>query len=234
MCSLKKNSLFVIVPALNEEKNIGPTVEMVREAAKIKFGECHIAIFNDGSRDRTGEVAERLAKSFSNLQVIHHDHPKGLGYCYKEGVRLADCEYVIMVPGDNEGLKTSFEKIFSFTGQAEIVIPHTSNPYVRPVLRRLISSCFVLLLNALFKLRLRYYNGCVLHRTEIINSIEIKTDSFAYQAEALIKLIRKGRSYVEVGVPIQERPTGNSKAFRLKNVKNVVTAIWNLVGDIYG
>jgi len=230
---LKHNSLFVVIPALNEEHNVGPTVETVRAAVQNYFAEVTIAVFNDGSSDRTGEMAEELARKFDNVRAIHHDKPKGLGYVYKAGIKLSDCEYVILVPGDNEGLQESLATIFGYAGKTDIVIPHTSNPEVRPLSRQIISKLFVMVLNALFGLRLKYYNGCVLHKTEIINSIDIRTDSFAYQAEALIKLIKQGYRYVEVGAPIQERPSGGSKAFRWRNIVTVSTTILDLVWEIY-
>lgn len=230
---LKENSLFVVIPALNEEHNVGPTVEMVQAAVQDYFSEVTIVVFNDGSSDRTGEMVEELARKFKNVRAIHHDTPKGLGYVYKSGIKLSDCEYVILVPGDNEGLQESFAKIFSYAGTTDIVIPHTSNPEVRPLTRQIISKTFVMVLNALFGLKLKYYNGCVLHRTEIINSIEIKTDSFAYQAEALVKLIRQGYRYVEVGTPIQKRSSGGSKAFRWRNIVTVSTAIFDLAREVY-
>ncbi len=229
----KKNSLFVVIPALNEENNVAPTVEMVLAAVKDHFDECRIAVFNDGSSDGTGAAADGLAKKYGNVRAVHHSSPMGLGYVYKSGIKMSDCEYVIMVPGDNEGLQKSFEKIFDQAGKADIVIPHTSNMEVRPFSRRLISNFFVMILNAIFGMRLKYFNGCVLHRTEIINSIDIKTDSFAYQAEALIKLIKAGHSFVEIGAPIQERTSGGSKAFRWKNVVMVNTAILDLIKEIY-
>lgn len=230
---IKKNSLFVVIPALNEEINLAPTVEMVRNVAPKYFQDHEIAVFNDGSSDRTGAIADELGKKYPNVRVIHHDRPKGLGYIYKAGVKLSQSEYVIMVPGDNEGLPESFEKIFSMAGQSNIVIPYTANLVVRPLSRQIISRLFVKILNVLFRLRLRYYNGSVLHKTEIINSIDIKTDSFAYQAEALVKLIKKGHPYVEVGVNIQLRPTGGSKALHWKNIVRVSTTIFDLTREIY-
>jgi len=230
---MEKNSLFVIIPTLNEEKNILPTVEKVQRIVPKYFSTYSILVLNDGSTDQTGRLADELAEKCSHLKVIHHDRPMGLGYAYKLGVKLSQCEYFIMVSGDNEEHSSYFEEVFSHAGQRDIIIPYTANPEVRPLMRRLMSKLFVTILNLLFHMRLRYYNGCVLHRTEIINSIAIKTDSYAYQAEALIKLIRRGHTYKEVGVDIQPRVSGKSKAFRWKNVLSVIKAIPILAKEIY-
>jgi len=56
----------------------------------------------------------------------------------------------------------------------------------------------------------------------------IETDGFAYQAEALVKLLRGGASSVAVPVQISHRGDRTTRAFRWKNVKTVLAAIWRL------
>jgi hypothetical protein len=77
----------------------------------------------------------------------------------------------------------------------------------------------------LFWLRVGYYNGAVLHRTALLHTIEIKTDSFAYQAEALVKLIARGATYAHCYVSIQERAAGRSSALGMKNQ----VAVWRTI-----
>jgi hypothetical protein len=107
-------------------------------------------------------------------------------------------------------------------------VNYISNADFRGRSRHLVSQAFVGLLNLRFGLRLRYYNGTVLHRTEHVRSIRIHTDSFAYQAEALVKLLRAGRTYLEVPTPITMRAAGRTKAFRLKNLLGVGRALLRL------
>ena len=88
-------------------------------------------------------------------------------------------------------------------------------------------------MNTLFGLRVRYYNGTVIHRTDNVRGIEIRTDSFAYQSEALIKLLRQGKSFVEVPVVIERASSKESKAFRPKNVYGVAAALVHLMVEVY-
>ena len=80
----------------------------------------------------------------------------------------------------------------------------------------------------LFWLGIGYYNGAVLHRTALLHTIEIKTNSFAYQAEALVKLIARGATYAHCYVSIQERAAGRSSALSLKNQM----AVWRTIGHL--
>jgi dolichol-phosphate mannosyltransferase len=221
-------SLSVIVPALNEEANLKATVRSVSETVTRYFGDYEILIFNDGSRDRTGEIADQLAASDSKIRVVHHTTPKNLGACYKEGVERATKEFVIMIPGDNECGPAVMTRVFDLAGTADIIIPFTSNAEVRPFARRLISKTFVVLCNFVSGNHLKYYNGAVLHKTHLVQNCGIKTDSFGYQAEILAKLLRKGHSYQEVGTEITYRPHGKSKALRLTNVIRVLNFLADL------
>jgi len=230
----KRPSISVIIPCLNEEGNVRGAVESVKQAieASARFGSYEMLIFNDGSTDATGEVADSLAASEKGVRVIHNPKNMGFGYNYTEGVRLATREYIIMVPGDNEIPAAAIEKIFSCVGMADVVVPYTANPEVRPLSRRIVSRLFVVIMNVLFGLRLKYYNGTCVIRSSLLKKVPLKTWGFAYMAAILVRLIRSGASYLEVGVMIQHRETGSSKAFAPKNVISVFSAIASLFWEV--
>ncbi len=197
--------ISIVVPALNEAPNLTAAVERCRAAARRHFPDHEIIVVDDGSTDDTGRIADELAAADPRVRVVHHDRPRNLGYAYKAGVALARFEHVLMFPGDNEGSDEQLDAVMSRAGTADIVINYISNPEVRSRRRAGISSVFVAVMNWMSRQRLRYYNGTVLHRTELVRSVAIHTDSFVYQAEALVKLLRAGHSYVEVATPITPR-----------------------------
>jgi dolichol-phosphate mannosyltransferase len=223
--NLNKPTMSFVVPALNEEANIELAVQEILLAVKGWFSDYEILLINDGSTDATGSIMEKLASQNDKIHVIHNEKNFGLGNAYKRGIAAAQLEYVMMIPGDNAHPATGLYPIFEGIGKADIVIPYVVNPQVRSWFRRVGSRGFVTLLNLLSGLRIRYYNGLVIHRTKLLQQISINTDGFAYQAEALIKLIKQGHSYIEVPTTIDERKTGGSKALRLKNLISVVKVI---------
>lgn len=222
-----------VVPALNEEGNIADTVSEIRKAAEGHVRQFEVLLIDDASTDRTGEIMAELASSDSRVKVIHNQRNLGLGGSYKAGVAAARYDYVIMVPGDNNHPAEGIVPILEKAGEADIVIPYVTNRGVRSPLRRFFSTGFVWLLNFLFRQNVRYYNGIVLHRSALLRTIRIQTDSFAYQAEAILKLLRRGATYVEVGVKIAEHGEKQSTAFRLRNVVKTCLAILHLVGTVY-
>lgn len=227
-------SLSVVVPCYNEATNVRGTVESIKAALKEadRFSGYEVLIFNDCSTDETGRIADEIAEKEPEVRVIHNPANRGFGYNYTEGVRQARNDYVIMVPGDNEIPTDAITAVLTRAGDADLIIPYTRNTWVRPLSRRVVSRAFVALINTLFGLDLRYYNGTCLIRSELLKMVPMTTWGFAYMAAILVRLIRSGATFVEVGVDIQQRETGESKAFRPSNVASVVSAILKLFWEV--
>jgi len=229
-----KPSISIIVPCLNEEENLEGTVECIKEAIASSgaFSDYEILIFNDCSTDGTGRLADEIKERERGVKVIHNPQNMGFGYNYSEGVRLATKDYILMVPGDNEIPTEAIKKVMRLAGTADAIIPYTANMHVRPLARRVISRVFVLGMNTLFGLDLMYYNGTCLIKSQLLKKVPLKTWGFAYMAAILVRLLRSGASFVEVGVDIHQRSKGKSKAFRVKNIISVFSAIGFLFWDV--
>lgn len=225
-------TLSVIIPALNEEGNLSAAVGTVLGAIGDRFADYELLVFDDGSTDRTGAIADELAAGNPHIRVIHNPRNMGFGYNYSRGVEVARMEYVTMVPGDNEIPGEAIRTILNAVGQADIVVPYISTPSVRSGRRRLISATFVALVNFLFGLRLRYFNGPCVHRRGLLQVVPMRTHGFAYMAAILVRLIRSGHTYVEVPMPLQARQHGRSKAFRPKNILSVLRTLGDLFWEV--
>ena len=88
-----------------------------------------------------------------------------------------------MIPGDNSHPITSIEPIIKNIGKSDIIIPFTTQKGKRSLLRFILSKAFTLLLNSYFNLKVKYFNGTVLHKRSILNEIEINSDGFDYQVK---------------------------------------------------
>src|SRR5262245_39742503 len=220
-------SICFVVPCFNEQDNVGPTVESARAAAGTEHS-FEIVLVDDCSTDGTLARMQELAAADPRIRVVHNPVNLSLGGAYKRGVAVAKAEYVIMIPGDDGFPAPSIAEIIRHAGEADIIIPVVINSAVRARHRALASKGFTSLLNWLFWLDVGYYNGAVLHRTDLLHTIEIKTNSFAYQAEAVVKLIARGASYAHCYVSIQERAAGRSSALSWRNQ----IAVWRTIGHL--
>ena len=226
----KLDSITILVPSLNEEKELRNSLDMMHDVCSRNELAYKIIIINDGSKDGTGRIADSLAGESDRIKVVHHDKPKGLSFCFQEGVSLAEGDFVIMLTGNNECDPQSIDKILKLRGEYDIIIPYQQNLARRPLKRRLASKLFTGLVNFVMGMSLKYFNGTVLHRTKLIKGITIQTDSYAFQAEALIKLISSGKSYAEVPIVVNYNDH-TTKAFKIKNIIGVIKFFLGLVRD---
>jgi len=230
---LDKRVSFVF-PALNEEGNIEAAVASVRQALeKTPLADYELILVNDGSTDRTGTIMDQLAAKYTNIRVVHNPRNLGYGGAFKRGAAEARLDYVIRICGDNSVPLQAIGLILGQLGQADLVIPYIANPELRSWGRRIASRGFTLIINLLFGQHVRYYNHAVAFPRDLLNSIRISTDGFAYQAEALVKLLKAGCTYVEVGVVDLPRVHGKSTALRPKNLWRVLTAVVGLMREIH-
>jgi len=213
-----------VIPCFNEEDNVGATVGSVREAMGAR-DDYEIVLVNDASTDHTLERMQALATTDPHIHVLDNPINLGFGGSYKRGAKAAIATYVMMLPGDDGFPGQSIAEIVSHAGEADIIIPIVTNPGARSRFRAFASKGFTTLLNWTFWLNVGYYNGAVLQRNELLRGIEITTNSFAYQAEALVKLIARGATYKHCHVRIQDRAAGRSSALSIKNQ----IAVWKTI-----
>jgi len=86
--------LSVLIPAYNEEESIAGTVEAIRKHASC-VRELEIIVINDGSKDRTGEIARTLP-----VTLIEHEINTGYGSGLKDGLQAAKHEFIMIADAD--------------------------------------------------------------------------------------------------------------------------------------
>jgi glycosyltransferase involved in cell wall biosynthesis len=231
MSGAGRPSVSVVIPARNEEGNLKPCLEVVVAALDDAFAEWEIIIVDDGSTDGTGALAERLASESDRLRVVRLDG-RGFAAAYRRGLALATCEYVALIPGDNEIQPLSVRAIFEAVGTADVIVPFTANQADRPWLRRTLSRAFTTTVNTLFGFRLRYYQGPCVYPVELVRRLPVTTTGFAFLAEMLVRALTSGCRGVEVPMHIQPRASGRSKAVSLHNVVTALRTLVVLVWDV--
>jgi dolichol-phosphate mannosyltransferase len=201
---------------------------VVREVAECFLDDFEIIVVDDASVDATSVIVEKLAETDDTIRLVRNQRNEGLGGAFRRGVENAKYSHCLMVPGDNAYPVESLAAVIARIGEADIITTYTSNPGIRPRHRRLLSAAFTRMMNALFGLHLRYYNGISIFPSALLKTIPFGS-SFAYSAQILVPMIRdEGLSVHEIPVPIQERLAGKSQALRPRQVLAVCLAIVRL------
>jgi glycosyltransferase involved in cell wall biosynthesis len=219
----KDVTVSVVVLAFNEAKNLPKTIFAIHRAIDNRFSDYEIIIIDDGSHDKTGRVADQLARKDPRVLAVHNPGNMGCGYTFWHGVKIARYQYVWLIPGDGEIPQVSLKNIADAIGQADMIIPYMVNTSIRPVLRRVISRGYTSLLNALFFKRMRYYNGpAVFPTAQVRTAPEVHSRGFAFMAPIIIYLLKKKCTFLEVGIHLKQRDYGRPS---VNNIRNILSAL---------
>ena len=150
--------LSVVIPAYNEEKRIGGTLEKVIAYLLRQEYKFEIIIVDDGSKDRTTEIAANLTHGLSNYGLVKTGINKGKGSVVKTGMLKARGEFVLFMDADYSTPIEEIEKCFpAFELGFDIVIgsrrlPESKIKVHQPFLREMMGKVFRLIANSLLGL----------------------------------------------------------------------------------
>jgi glycosyltransferase involved in cell wall biosynthesis len=227
-------SLSVVVPVFNEEDNISLALDGIQSALEGLIDDYEIIVINDGSKDRTLSIAQERARRDTHIICISNDRNRGYGYSYWLGVTHARKEFIGVYNGDNEGCWQSFRAIVDKIGQADIISSYTSNCHERPWFRYFLSITFTAMMNGLFGMHLKYFNGLFICKREILQALTIRSEGLTALAECKVRLIKQGYSCLEIPLTYVPRSSGRSTALSLKSIKAVIQAVACIYWDIRG
>ena len=127
-----QSSVSVLIPACNEEESLTDTVAAIEQHRGL-FREMEIIVIDDGSRDRTREIARELPVS-----LIEHDTTRGYGASLKEGLRLAKGDLVLIADADGTYPLQDIPRLAGEIDGCDMVIGARTGELVHiPVLRRI-------------------------------------------------------------------------------------------------
>ncbi len=225
--------LTVVMPALNEEQNIISAIDSTLKAFESLHINGEIIIVNDGSSDKTEELASGMMQGENRVRMVRHEIPRGIGASFWDGVKISDGDAVVLIPGDNEVDSEEALRYFPLMQHVDIVIPFVYNREVRNPFRNFLSSVFIFIINVTFRVNLNYTNGTVIYRKSVLSKLSHYSNGFFYQAESLIKLIKKGYLFAEVPYYLQRRKFGSSTAVNYPSLYRVAKGYFNLIKAIY-
>ncbi len=216
-------SLSVFFPAYNEEDNIAASVRAAETVLEPLVSEYEIIIVDDGSRDKTGEMADRLARENEHVRVVHHRPNQGYGGALVSGIKAARYDYVFFTDADLQFDLSEIEKLLDFVPEYEVVLGYRAKRR-DPFMRLVNAKGWNLLNRLLFGLRVKDIDCAFkLFKREVVADLPLKTRGAMLSAEMLIRMQKKGIVFKEVpvthlprtqGVPTGANPHVIARAFR--------------------
>lgn len=205
-------SLSVFFPAYNDEDNIGKVAGTAVRVLEDMDCDYEVLIVHDGSPDRTGEVADELARRYPKVRAIHHEKNLGYGAALKTGFTNAKNEYIFYTDGDNQFEVEEMRKFVALVeaGLSDVVVGFRNRKQYT-LYRKVVSFTYNLVLQVLFDLPYRDVDCAFkLVPSSLIDRIDISSVDAFIDAELLIKAQQLGYSVTEIGVTHRPREAGVS------------------------
>jgi glycosyltransferase involved in cell wall biosynthesis len=224
--------LSYFFPAHNEEANVAALVEEALAELPALAERFEIVIVDDGSRDRTGELADGLATAHPGVvRAIHHPTNLGYGAALRSGFRAARFDLVGFTDGDRQFRVADLGRLSARIGapDAPAVVAGYRIRRADPLIRTVYARSYRLANRVFFGLRVRDVDcACKLVRRSALEGLRIESGGAFFSAELLIKLRAAGRSVVEVGVPHYPRTAGSPTGARPQVILRAVRDFWGL------
>jgi len=227
-------ALTVFVVAHNDSQKLLATIDRIYNALTVTVEDFSILIFDDGSTDDTLAVAKAASEKYPFVGVRRNERRMGPGYCTIAASRDASTPFVIYAPADNTWPQRSFVELFGNLGKADVVTSYSNNLLAAmPFFKRLVSRSYTMVLNLLFGRMIRYYNGLTIYPTEFLAQGPLETHGFGFQAEALLKAVASGYSFLEITLPVDVKNLPLSRSITVANIADATMTIMRLVWEFY-
>lgn len=207
--------VVITIPAYNEQHSIGVVIEDIKKAiGGLSDCYCTIVVYNDGSTDRTAEIAES-----HGAKVVSHKRNLGLARTFQDEIEYAlglGAHLIIHTDADNQYKAEHIPELISKLKDGyDLVLGSRFKgkyPETMPFANRWGNKLFAMVISHLTKTRLTdSTTGFRAFTRELAESITL-INTFTYTQEQIIRAIKQGFSVTEV--PINIRKTRKSRLFK--------------------
>jgi glycosyltransferase involved in cell wall biosynthesis len=224
--------LTYFFPAHNEAENIEALVREALEVLPTLAERFEVIAVNDGSRDSTGALADRLAARHPDtVRVVHHPTNLGYGAALRSGFGAARYALVCFTDGDRQFRIADLARLIERLGQADSpdVVAGYRIKRADPLVRRVYARLYRLALVIFYGLTLRDVDcACKLFRRRALEGVRLESGGAFLSAELLIKVRARGHRVAEVAVPHYPRVAGRQSGANPRVVLRAIRDFWRL------
>jgi glycosyltransferase involved in cell wall biosynthesis len=225
----RKPSISVFFPAYNDAPSLPALVERAFAVLAEHSSDYEVIVVNDGSRDNTGEVLERLRERFApHMRVITHPENRGYGGALRSGFAAASKELVFYTDGDGQYDVGELPKLLALLDPGIGLVNGYKLERNDPWHRICIGNVYNAFARFIFRIRLRDIDcDFRLVRRCLVNKIQLTSTSGTICVE-LVRKLELACKVVEIGVHHYPRLHGRSQFFRLRSLAVTFTQLAGL------
>ena len=224
----KLASLSVFYPCYNEEANVERTTEAALKACRRLADDFEIIIVNDGSKDRTGEIADSLASKYPQVRAVHNNPNLGYGGALQRGFGEAAKDWVFYTDGDGQFDFEEIEKLLPLLDEFDIISGYRLDRR-DSLIRKFNAWCWTTLVNLLFGMRIRDIDGAFkIFPRRLFDQIELWSTGALIDTEILAKATRLGYRIGQTGVHHYPRTAGEQSGANLRVILRAFKELFKL------
>ncbi len=212
--SQQHRKLSVIVPLFNEEENLPLTAEGIFSVLGSNPDFLELVLIDDGSRDRTVEIAKELINREPRIRLVRHDKNRGLGAAIKTGLQSAEGDIVLYTDADLPFDFTLIPELLALSKNNNIVIGCRQNRGEGGK-RWILTKGYNLITWLALGVRVQDVNfACKLIPKRAIQGMKLQSEGSFIDAEILLECRRLGYSIAEFPMKYFPRQFGQSTLSR--------------------
>lgn len=219
-------AISVVIPALNEEKNVGPLVERLWTTMRALGLAAEVIVVDGGSSDGTWKAAEeRGARCLLQRRL-------GYAGALCEGFAAAQGEYVLTLGSDLSHPPELLQEMWSKREEADILIAsrfveggRSDAPWTRQLLSKILNSVFSVCLFLPIK---DLSSGYRLYKRGALNLASYRPENFNILQEVLVRSYSAGYSIKEIPLHYEERAHGASHVSFVKFAVSYLPTLYRL------
>lgn len=229
-------SVSMLAWAYNEEALVGEFLEKAMAALEEAASDYELILVDDGSIDRTNEIARAHARLNPRVRLITNERNMNIGFSFKRALAAAQKEFVFWQTVDWSydltELRLFLELLKYFdvvTGVRPVPIRLLSYlPVIRSVYRvrtrsdnfrkAIVSLANYYLLRILYKMDFHDFQNIQFYPTAALQSLSLDGESSFLAPEMMAKMLARGCRFLEVPIPFISRTAGEAKGTRLRSI----------------
>lgn len=202
-------SLSLFYPMHNEEGNIDEAVRRALRVLPDHADRYEVILVDDGSRDRTGELADAWVSRHPDLvRAVHHETNRGYGGALQSGIRASRYDWIFYTDGDNQFDLEELPLLLAWSDRYEIVSGYRRDRR-DPLHRKLNAGIWNLAVKLLFRIPGRDVDCAFkLYRADVVRDLPLKSRGALIDVEIYARARRRGARIKEVPVHHYPRTHG--------------------------
>jgi len=226
--------LSIVIPAYNEEENISSTLQDIAQYLKTKNYPYEVIVVDDGSRDKTAELAAFEGKVFPHFSLLRHAPNRGKGYTVKEGMLTARGDLILFMDADNSTRINQIDELMSAAledNDIAIGSRRTEGSIIeeyQPWHRRLMGNMYIKLSNLILGTKITDYNcGFKLYKKAAAEKLfkKLTRNDWSFDSELIYLASRFKFKIKEVPVTWQDK----QKTSKVKPLKDGLKSFLSLL-----